>query len=66
HPPPQKKQKKPPLFLWWGPPPPGRPPPPTAKQSRDIKQELDCFVARAPRNDDLEGRVLLIVVSARL
>ncbi|MDF3812061.1 hypothetical protein [Rhodopseudomonas sp. BAL398] len=41
------------------PPPPGggaggggAPPPPTAKQSRCAKHRLDCFVARAPRNDD--------------
>ncbi|WP_210165449.1 hypothetical protein, partial [Rhodopseudomonas palustris] len=39
---------------------------PTAKQSSDIKQGRDCFVATAPRYDGLEGVVLLVAFSTRL
>ncbi|MDF3812711.1 hypothetical protein, partial [Rhodopseudomonas sp. BAL398] len=28
---------------------------PTAKQSRRAERRLDCFVARAPRNDGVAG-----------
>jgi hypothetical protein len=28
---------------------------PKVKRSKGRNQELDCFVARAPRNDELEG-----------
>ncbi|MDF3812965.1 hypothetical protein [Rhodopseudomonas sp. BAL398] len=45
---------------------PAPPPRPTAKQSSDIKQGRDCFVATAPRYDGLEGVVLLVAFSTRL